>query len=579
MQAFDSLVEPAWRRALLALAVAVALFAAGLLVMEENLLDDDYAFTVALSGRYPSAGPGLDGICLFLNTALCQGIYGLFSAVPQVNWFTVVEASMCCAAFAVMLYVAFGLPRREMGFAFALGCIALILRYCTYKNNFTAAAFMCICAGGLLLLSRLVRQERAVGALVAGTALMAIGFAWRSEMLLLCLPLFGATALWLALRRDGERPRQPVRLIPFFAALALCAGLYAYDQAAWDKPELQEWLAYNDARSALVDYPTQDYEQVADELAAIGVSENDYWMVTHWFTEDPDFFTTQRLEQIAEVAAVHDGPAQIARKTATELASLAVDQWPMVVFFVVLMIAILASTRGATRLFCLGIVALTIVLMLVLLALGRLPARVSYPLWLYAAACCMAATFGHAAPEGKHARRSEGAKGRPLLATAYCFGMVAVSVLFAGYALFRFDARMATAIIDMDAFACNDPLVTYQQQHPDKMWAYDARSYAFLENAYCLRAVPPAETLASAITLGGWGERSPFINAHNAQAGIDNPIRSLVERDDVVYIAYNEKMHQHLEAYLREHYYPQVSSTVEPVPNHPEALACTFAKA
>ena len=43
------------------------------------------------------------------------------------------------------------------------------------------------------------------------------------------------------------------------------------------------------------------YEDIDEELENIGVSENDYWLVTHWINDDPDFFTTDLLSQIADI--------------------------------------------------------------------------------------------------------------------------------------------------------------------------------------------------------------------------------------------------------------------------------------
>ncbi|MDE8685619.1 hypothetical protein P0G11_13920, partial [Adlercreutzia rubneri] len=54
-------------------------------------------------------------------------------------------------------------------------------------------------------------------------------------------------------------------------------GALAFDKAVWAEPKWADWLEYNDARYALVDYPMSDYDVVRDELASIGVSESDYW--------------------------------------------------------------------------------------------------------------------------------------------------------------------------------------------------------------------------------------------------------------------------------------------------------------
>ena len=592
VRALDNLAASNARRAAVAVLLAVGLFACGTFANVPSGTDDDYAFMLALSGRFPSAGDGLDGLCLFLNAGLCNLIYALSTSIPQVNWFVVLEVGISCLAFVVVVHVALGLPRREVGLMVIFGCILLIVRFCTYKNNFTDCAFMCTFAGGLLLLSRFAMRKRAVPSLLGGMALMAIGYAWRSDVFLLCLPFFGLTALWLGLRSNPQAPRQPARLVPFFLVLGLCAGLYAFNETSWSAPELQDWRAFNKVRSALVDYPVQPYDQIASQLEAIGVSENDYWMATHWMTEDPDFFTTQRMSQIAEIAGLDESMGEKAVHGLQHLGAFLAVHRRLLLFLGLLMVVTAATTKGADRLFCLGMLLGSFVLAWALLAMGRMPERVAYPLWIYAAGCCMAATFKPAVVEalpatarhrGKHAAQSapmaqapeERMPSNPLLASACALGVVAVSIMFAGYTAFHFDGRMAQATFDLDAFECSDPLVAYQQDSPDTLWFYDVHSFHHLEHAYLMRALPEREDIERMVLLGGWTSRSPFVSARNAQAGASDPIKALAERSDAVYIIRHPEFAERLLTYLHEHHFPDAAMETKQVPGT-TLTACSF---
>ena len=56
--------------------------------------------------------------------------------------------------------------------------------------------------------------------------------------------------------------------------------------------------AFNSARASVIDYKVYPYEKIADELEEIGVSANDYTLITSWTFEDPNFITTDLLNKI-----------------------------------------------------------------------------------------------------------------------------------------------------------------------------------------------------------------------------------------------------------------------------------------
>lgn len=45
-----------------------------------------------------------------------------------------------------------------------------------------------------------------------------------------------------------------------------------------------------------------DYDEVRDELASIGVSESDYWLMRNWITADPDYITSDLLMEVSDIA-------------------------------------------------------------------------------------------------------------------------------------------------------------------------------------------------------------------------------------------------------------------------------------
>ena len=59
-------------------------------------------------------------------------------------------------------------------------------------------------------------------------------------------------------------------------------------------------MSYNSARSALVDYPVKEWDEIRDSITEY--SENDYYAVTRYVWEDSDIIDSEYLNNIAQIA-------------------------------------------------------------------------------------------------------------------------------------------------------------------------------------------------------------------------------------------------------------------------------------
>ena len=259
-----------------ATALALTFFVVGILVLNDDYRgpDDDLGISMVLSGLYPDGGQ-----CLFTSAVLNGIIYQLNIAIPELNWFLVIERLAVTVAFFSFCYILL----RHAPLGLSLACIGFVAYFimpkCTLGSNFTVVAALCVTSGELCCCSGTMRRAPSSG--VAGTVLVTLGFMWRALVLLLSAPFLALAFAGLLVRLGHEQFQRAkalvVRALVCMIAVGLCVGgALAFDKAVWAEPKWADWLEYNDARYALVDYPMSDYDEVRDELASIAHAQLDY---------------------------------------------------------------------------------------------------------------------------------------------------------------------------------------------------------------------------------------------------------------------------------------------------------------
>ncbi|MDE8702805.1 hypothetical protein PZH32_07480 [Adlercreutzia equolifaciens] len=519
--------------------------------------DDDLGIAMVLSTLYPDAGQ-----CPFTNAALNNLVYGLNTALPALNWTLVIERLSAAAALGALTYgLLRSLPR---GFALAVLGFVLLLIYpsCTVNANFTVVAALCVFAGETLLCLSILRQRTGQG--VLGAALTILGFLWRPSILLLSAPFLALAFLVAAchLRRLGDPWRSWLpRALLLLLGLALAAGcLSLYHQSVWSEEPWSAWLAYSDARSLLCDYPVKPYEAIAEQLSALGVSENDYWCMTHWITADSSFFTTERLEAVAAVASNAQVITPLAALTAEGASLLKSNLLLTLGIGIVAVVAALAGGRGAAAVAVLSLGAAFLVCLYFRIT-GRLPERVEYPIWLLGFLPLLALLAlpdrpslpGPAAATTAPHRRAPSPRlaraGTALGLLAGTASVVAALVLFAPTVDFqRIDQLQQTS-----AFAEEQSLVQHFSQGDD-LYVWAPNAYVFVERQLQYRFLPPQRFMDHNVLAGGWTQGSPLIAAQNARLDLANPLQSLLANPHARLVAKNSETVQHVLTFLREHY-------------------------
>ncbi|WP_304425657.1 hypothetical protein [uncultured Adlercreutzia sp.] len=532
-------------------ALLITLVVNGLLILNgtTNGPDDDLGIAMALSGLYPESGQ-----CLFTNALLNNIVFSLNSAMPDVNWFLVIERSSSAAAFFVACYLLLRYVPLQVALAI-LGLVSyFVMPRCTAGANFTVVAAMCVFSGELCFCVGI--YHRKLVPCIAGCLLVVLGYLWRALILALSAPFLALAffALVWTCRKEGGGA---LRSLGTRTAASICVvgllvgGAYFYDQSVWEQPEWATWQSFNSARYELVDYPTLPYEDVDEELAAAGVSESDYWLMTNWITADPEFMTTERLQAVGEIAREPQAERSFLEALGAECLHL-LTAFLFTGYLILLVVVVaLAGGRRAVVISVLSVLGAFAACVLFRYT-GRLPMRVEYSVWLFSLLPLAVSLFGPVSSGVTGCMESSWRKWRAsALLAALLVVLCSLGMLIKWAPTFNVaEARQFEA----QSQSIAQERLIQRFTKPGTVFVWDTTSFMQIERELGYRCLPPREMLESTAMAGGWTQRAPFVEAHNAAVGASNPLKSLIERPDTYFVSRRGKAVDFLLQYLREHY-------------------------
>lgn len=176
------------------------------------------------------------------------------------------------------------------------------MSYSLANENFTIiAAFFCYV--GCYSIAVAGKNNGKRSEIVAGVIALTIGTMIRVQVGCLFIPF----VLLLFLEEIVEmcvakKPDRNVFRFGIFLSVVLLLLVLANSIMAQEK--YKEGCDYNSARSSIMDFPKQEYQEIADELKAYGISENDYNCVVKYILLDTERQNSQYLQIIADIVSV-----------------------------------------------------------------------------------------------------------------------------------------------------------------------------------------------------------------------------------------------------------------------------------
>lgn len=512
-----------------------------------GVTDDDWAISVALSGRYPDSG-----LCLFVNALISKSVLFLSGIWDQFNWFLLLEGFLTFAAFAAFSYAMLTFITPLLALLMIAGAEYFIMPYCTYFGNFTFVAALSTVAGIAFLAGWVKDDGRSLVLAILGVCFCLFGFCLRQDAFLLSLPFFGAVVVVLLWRRRREGGLFKT-LAPFIVLVALCAFAYVYDGLAWSAPGWSEWREFNSYRAQISDYPMPAYADVEQEMLAAGIDEDAYFLATNWCTGNVDFFTMDRMRALASVSLRWDMDNVLAAFVGYPLAFP--EHARIIVFFLSIIVLSLALSRKGRWLPIVFVLVAAYLCCVYFFGIGRLLDRVEVPTCFYASLCAVFVVGRSFSAPSFVADRFESVKISRVFA---CAGLVVI-VFITGHSLTHllrnFDPAQLPELLDQRNHVPDYEIYDVAMEG-DEVYLWDTISYVVLEAAYEHRFLPTEDFLMKNICMGGWTSDAPFIIARDDEAGVGDQMDALVNGEHVQFVTYMDYYATHLLGFIQTNYYP-----------------------
>lgn len=535
---------------------------------------DDLGISMMLSGAYPDSD-----ICLFVNALLSYCVSSINNQFQSWNVFYIYLLFIAVISYSMMLFCCLRFSETTLDLlwksCFFAICVSLSLPMCTFTPNFTMVAAVSTIGGSISFVcffgegGKLASRKSSWVLPVVGCVLLLNGFMIRSQAFLLCLPflLFG-----LIFKLEKNKTAYTLhgilrnKALPLGVAFLFVAGLAVYDMIAWSEEENQDWLQYNRARSAFMDYPRPAYNEISDELEKIGVSENDYWLLNDAICNETSFFSTQKLNEINAILNERDQRSALS-KTLDGIAQFGfslLQLYPFLAFCIILSFSIVLYKLNIKKSMILCVIALLFMSIIIsgyFSGVGRIPERVLYPIWIgYFSVLAFCVSLESKKKRCEYALNA--------------IGCVFVSVVLL-YSLFpllqTFNSRQLLGLFD-EAYilSSNERDIGQYLDEEDVYLFWDTHSFNILMSGYQSKYLPPRVVLERNVLLGGWFTNSPqykgFALMADSSFDPDSYIKALaVDPEHMKFASFREEIAPRIACFIEEHYYPndQVSLSID----------------
>lgn len=403
-----------------------------------------------------------------------------------------------------------------------------------WQANYTMQAASFLLTGWVVLFYA-KRSKKGWRWITAGTIFIALGYMLRKEAGLLFIP-FIVLMIWHEVLMSEDKKAQWRALMHYmFPAIATLFALFTSQTIFTAIEPYAGADRYNGARTAMVDFPIKTWDESFE-----GINNADYIAVRNWMLADTEAITVESLETMEAVGARDQYSL-----TFSGLQSALADMWRIVAktdIYVSMMIMpvliltgfIVVTGKKWTKLAAISGLLGAFLILLYFTFRGRALMHV-WVLTLFALICLEIVLL----LSNKLDRKKFTAI---LLLVSIVLYFSAGQVI--AHAKFHDFQTVLTSRVDADESAYE------QTKSDDDLYLWPLWHGTILADSWVSGELPSAELLKHNVALGYWTAGQPYYTAFLEQIGHPNPIRDLVEKDNV-YVMSNA---DYILNFLREHY-------------------------
>lgn len=499
---------------------------------------DNYQTALVLNRVYDA-----DNYCMFVNPLLCllSGLLG--DVMPSADNYTLLSRVLILLGVWCLGYHIAKASRKKLElFCGYLMLFLLVVNASLFFDYFTIWASFFTCTGMVSLILAVQQESRKQAA--AGTVFLICGVMWRMESAAIFLPFFVLELFTDLVFRTvtGEKKRQWIKktcrlLLP----AVLCTVLLLLTDLGFKASDrYKAGVEYSNAVSSVVDFPMEHYEDVADRLP--GISKNDYESLRLHMYADTDRIDAAYARKISEGGSKKAGISDLWSANKQLLETIITSKktlFSIVLLFLLLLWLVLSNTMWYNKLELLLAYSGAWLIILYFTWIGRAPLRIVNSV-LYA-------VFGIVLILYRKGSMTEGRAGAKWVRR------------FIGLAVF---SVVCVDTISYD-FISPQSVLRVREDEDESRWQStyaDGELYLWKTSEYVLYPMADYinqgkfmtdEFLAHNLSYGDWVYGQVYYERYLERLGIPNPVKALIERDRMYYVALDET---EMLRYLQEHY-------------------------
>lgn len=279
----------------------MAMLAITLIMRPSFETNDDIVFAEFGSGLRGVKTPRL----VFQNYILGLVYRILYQITGRLPWYTIVQYAVLVAAFSAVTYVFMNRLKGYWGLYLSFILLWVFGYECYIHIQFTKTAGIAAASAVLLLFHVVTSEKVRVWEIVAGFLLGVAGFMYREDQFFASSALMAGVGIYFIFTLKKRFPKKE------WKRFGLCAGIFGMlllavfavdcmDRLMYRDHQWQEYQRFNDLRSELLDYGFPDYESNQALYQELGISREAYELYRTWNFNDPDRFTIEVMEKLAE---------------------------------------------------------------------------------------------------------------------------------------------------------------------------------------------------------------------------------------------------------------------------------------
>lgn len=515
----------------------------GQLTFETN---DDREISNILSNVYDSK---YSSYIVFINIIVGYVLRFFYVIIPSVNWYVIISLFLNFLSLTAISWCFYKKADLKVGSLFSLAFLVMFFYDSYVLFQFTKNAFLYLTAGYLLIFTSYKIWRKSIVALACGIFLTVVGSLIRFQSFIGAIPFIFLIIILEIFQTYKSKEKQKLSLFVCIATSSiLIIGCRAFNLYQYESNE--EWSyyrEYNENRAALTDYEGFEPSEHVDELSELGITTEDYELITKFTYGDTQVFSLDVMKELASLKEEYSSTNPIISKDILfAFVSDIIDicQNHMYIYAIALLGFLgltLGVKKGCPIFFMLGIVFAE---WYMYIWMGRLVYRVIYGAILFGITFSLFYLLKNENNIWTKMWHEFGKSTRNYISL-----LIGVVILLCSI------PQSMVMISNKVYFQENteyEGMLEEIANHKDTLYLIDRPTLTILEENYSPYKVIDKGAYENLCVIGGWVYPTPQNNAPLEQFDIENPLEEFSKEKNILLI--DGVSPQLKESYLQRHY-------------------------